>query len=257
VSRATRFVVYTMPRSGSAWLMEMLQGPGVVVYGELFHRNGEGFPSQYGSSDVRYFGGFAARLPRWAYHMRPYPCAAYLRRVYAPRRDVSAVGFKLMYAQADPYPELLPLLRLGAVRVVHLVRRNVLAAHVSYEVAKTADAFHPRAGEDLPRAMVTLDTTQLRVRLEGHEQATEAARARLRRLRLPTLEAAYEELVTRPHNAFPQVLGFIGAPGGASLLDSSLARTGGDSPSDRIANLQAVRRALSGTRFEWMLEGSR
>jgi LPS sulfotransferase NodH len=169
---------------------------------------------------------------------------------------VSAVGFKLMYAQVDPYPELLPLLRLGGVVVVHLVRRNLLAAHVSYEVAKAADAFHPRAGEDVPRPTVTLDTSQLRVRLEGREQATEAARARLRRLRLPTLEIAYEELVTRPQDAFPRVLEFIGAAGGASWLDSSLVRTGGDSPSDRIVNLQAVRRALSGTPFELMTEGT-
>lgn len=255
MTRPTPFVVYTSPRTGSAWLISLLDShPQVVAYPELFLAGASG-PLPYAASDMPYFSEFLQQRPAPLWPLRPLHLALYLARLYRPRPGVSAVGFKLMYRQAAANPGLVPLLALRRVRVLHLTRANLLAALVSYRVARSRQAFHPRLGEVLPPLKVRLDPHQLVAELASREAAVEAARRRLRRLRLRYLEVGYERLSEQPRLQLARILSFLGAdPAQAEHLRSPFLRIHSGSPAELIENVAEVRRALAATRFAWMLE---
>jgi hypothetical protein len=223
----------------------------VVAYGELLRRGADG-PPDYGGDDVPYFQEYlAGRGGR--VRIESVERLVYLRSVFRDRPGVRAAGFKLMYGQVRQSPGVLQFLALRRVRAVHLVRANLLDAVISYEVAKKTGVFHPHRGEFVPLAMVPLDGSGLRRRLEHMEWAVARARIWLERFRLPRVEVAYEELVGRRDETFEQVLRFLGADTRLDALDSSLIRATGQSSLELVENRDEVRAALTGTRFEWML----
>ena len=249
------FVVFTSPRSGSAWLMDTLNGhPEVVACAELFRDEG-GVPD-YGRDDIPYFrtylesrpgGGRPERLQRFAF----------LGLVYRDRPGVRAAGFKLMYGQVGRNPGLFQYFALRRVRAIHLVRANLLDAAISYEVAKATGIFHPRRGDVVPQVAVALDASALRTRLEDMEWAIARGRSRLERFRLPRIDVAYEELVGRRDETFECLLRFLGVEPDVGTLDSDFVRVGTGRALESVENGDEVRGALAGTRFEWMLDGSR
>jgi LPS sulfotransferase NodH len=263
----TRFVVLTTPRSGSGWLIDLLNShPAIVAHAELFHVERRTAPD-YGARDLPYFEAHltsARRSTRRLTTLATVCCkrsplraghqAAYLAKLYAVRPDARAVGFKLTYAQAAANPALLPLLSLRRVRVVHLVRANVLAGVISWKVARETGIYHLREGESARRTPVLVDAEQLRSELEERELAIAGARRRLERLRFPVLEIAYEELVRRKEDTLARVLHFFGLEPRIDLLASALLGSPDGSPLELLENPDDVRRALTGTRFEWMLE---
>lgn len=248
----TRFVVLTSPRSGSGWLIDMLNShPAIVAHAELFHVERRTAPD-YGARDLPYFEASLDRGRR----VRLLHQVAYLRKLYAARPDVRVVGFKLTYVQAQANPALLPLLSLRRVRVVHLVRANLLAAAISWKVARESGTYHVRQGEPANGQPVSIDPEQLRSELEERELAIASARRRLERLHLPTLELSYEELVGRKEEALARVLRFLGLEPQVDLLESALQRGRSGPHLERLENAHEVRAALAGTRFEWMLEAA-
>jgi LPS sulfotransferase NodH len=266
----TRFVVLTSPRSGSGWLIDLLNShPAIVAHAELFHVERRTAPD-YGTRDLSYFEAFIrpetpspSRLRRLTTlatvcckgsPVRAVRQVEYLARLYRGRPGVQAVGFKLTYHQADANPALLPLLSLRRVRPVHLVRANVLAAVISWKIARENGIYHVRWGAPARLDPVLVDAEQLRSELEERELAIARARRRLERLRLPTLELAYEELVARKEETLARVLGFLGLEPQVDLLESALVRARSGSPLELLENPDDVRAALAGTRFEWMLE---
>jgi LPS sulfotransferase NodH len=249
----TRFVVLASPRTGSAWVVDMLHSHSqVVAYPELFLR-GDGRAS-YAGQDMPYFEDHLAAFPAWSRRLRAVHRVTYLQRLYGPRPGVRAVGFKLMYNQLRAERGLLPCLAIGRVKVIHLIRANALEALVSYELAKAAGVFHPSRGDQpASEAAVSLDAEGLRYRLEEQELVVARTRATVERHRLPRLEIAYEELVGRRDETFGRVLRFLRVDEDVGLLSSPLVRVVRDRHVDRIENVDAVRRALAGTRFQWML----
>jgi len=249
------FVVLTSPRSGSGWLIDMLSShPAIVAYAELFHLERTTAP-EYGASDVPYFEAHlaSASVPPWTRRARLYHRAAFLRRVYAARPGVRAVGFKLMHDQAQAHPGLLELLSLRRARVVHLTRANLLEALISWQVARETGIYHPRRGEVPPRAAVSLDAERLHARLVQDELAVSHARGRLERLRLPRLEVSYEELVAHREVMLARSLVFLGVEPRVDLLDSQLVRASPSSHLELVENADEVRATLAGTGFEWMV----
>ena len=251
-ARAVPFVVLTSPRSGSGWLVELLDShPAIAAYAELFERDGIGVPS-FGSSGVPYFRSYVR------HHGRRSPAlllrARYLSSVFS-RRDVAAVGFKLMAGQLGQNRGLLPELALRRVRVVHLVRVNTLDALVSYAQARSTGVFHPRRrDEPVPVARVRLDPRTLLPRLEAHEHELLELRKAVDRLRLPRLDVYYEELASDPDRVLTRILLFLGVAGHGRDLESDLVRSRMASRSDVIENVEEVRAALAGSRFAWMLD---
>jgi LPS sulfotransferase NodH len=252
----TPFLVLTAPRTGSTWFVDLLNShPQVAAYGELLLPEGSGaLPG--GRQDIPYFSAYLEQ------HGRPRTRAglvarkiAFLNKIYAERKAVVAVGFKLMYRQASLNPGLLPYLSLRRVRVVHLIRTNLLDSVVSYEAARARRVFHVQRGEPLTNVHVRLDADSLLDRLEQHDFSVTRSRARLSTLRFPFREIFYEELVgSRRDEKLAQVLDFLGARPDVGALDSPFVRVNAAPHAELIENYEEVRGVLNGSRFEWMLD---
>jgi LPS sulfotransferase NodH len=251
VSRATPFILLAAPRSGSAWLVDLLNShPDVTAYGELFQPEADE-PSPYGNRDVRTFKAHLSDRPasRAGLVRRR---ISYVNAVYGSRSGAAAVGFKLMYRQASINPGLLPYLALRRARVVHLIRANVLDSVVSHEAARARGVFHIHRGEPVKKVRVQLDAGDLVNRLGQHEHSIASARSSLSRLRFRQLETFYEELIGRQGDAeLVRILDFLGV--GGRQLGSSLVRVNDAPHAELIENYDEVRAALTGSRFESML----
>ena len=177
----------------------------------------------------------------------------YLNTLFFRHDGVRTVGFKLMYRHAQSHRGLFPYFAARRVRVLHLVRANLLDAVISYEVAKATGSFHPRRGEPLRPGPVIVDAVRLRQRLEHQEQAISWGRMQNERYRLPRLEIAHEELVGRREETLGRVLDFLGVAQPDVPLDSSLVPVTLGRTLEFVENVDEIRAALAGTRFEWML----
>ena len=247
-SRPTPFVVLTKARSGSSWLIELLNSHSqIVAFGEMF---GEQEPDTYGGDGVPRFAEFSRKRGG---RVLPLLRAAYLRRLFGAEPAASAIGLKVMYGHAGRGVH--EYLALRRARVVHLVRANVLDAVLSYELAKARDRFAVREGESARPVTVSLDPATIRERLEEHSFSIEQARARILFYRLPWHEVFYEELVARTEETLGGVLDFLGVR--RERLQSTFVPTNDQPRESVIENLDEVREALSGTRFAWMLDEPR
>jgi LPS sulfotransferase NodH len=244
----TRFVLLSTQRTGSTWAIDMLNShPRVVAYAELFMHGGEGGPKWGGETDLVFWRTFLEEhgLPRSSVR-RVHLLWRYLGRVYARRPDIDAAGFKLMYSQLRVSRPLVAALVLRRVRVIHLVRRNVLDVLVSRHAAAQRGAHHARG--DVAAVRVRVPADDLVARIEEHERSVEAARARFARLRLPWREVAYEDLVAEPEAAFAALFRFLGTDPQAAP-SSSLTKLNPTSHEALIENYAEVREALAGTPY--------
>jgi LPS sulfotransferase NodH len=246
----TAFVVLTFPRSGSTWLMSTLDShPRITAYDELF-LGATGVQPR--PADVPDFRSYMARIHEPVRRLGPLHRAGYLRAVFRGRPGIEAVGFKLMYGQARANPGLLPLFTIRRVRIVHLIRANLLDAVVSYEAGRVSGVFHRKPGDPAPETRIRLDVTALRDRLGYMEWDVARARVWLERYRLPRLEVAYEELVGRHDETLSAIREFLGVEEDADLA-SAYVPVGHGAKLDLVENIDDVRVILTGTRFEWML----
>jgi hypothetical protein len=252
----TRFLLLTAPRTGSTWLVDLLNShPQITAYGELLLPEGSGaLPG--GCQDIPYFTASLEERGRprtRAGHV--HRKIVFLNELYAERDGIAAVGFKLTYRQASLNPGLLPYLSLRRVRVVHLIRTNLLDSVVSFEAAQARRVFHVQRGEPLTRVRVRLDADSLLDRLEQHDFSVTRSRARLVTLRFPFMETFYEELVgSRRDEKLARVLGFLGVPPVVGALESPFVRVNAAPQAELIENYEEVCGVLAGSRFEWMLK---
>ncbi len=247
----TPFVVYASMRTGSRWLVELLDShPGAAVYSEAFLANGEGSMTSSGGPFPYFVTYLAARRVRRPLVLQR---VRYLRAFFRHVPDVRAVGFKLMYGQAERNPGVLHYSALRRIRTIHVVRRNALRAVVSHRVAVESGSFHPRRGDAVRQVRITLDVATLADELGRREASVQGARYRLARLRLPVLEVSYEGLVDERDATLASILEFLGLDPPPLPLETTLTRAV-TSLGDVVANFDAVRDALSATPFAWMAD---
>lgn len=249
-SRPTPFLLLTKSRSGSKWLVELLDShEQVAVFGELF--GGPEVRSDYGAQGFQRFDDYLARRR----DRRVLPLAWHrlscLGKLHAARPEARAVGVKLVYGHA--LTGVFEYLAIRRARVLHLFRANLLDAALSWELARARGFRGGRRGEPLPAARARLDPVTLRDRLEQHELQIASARSRIRHYRLPALEVCYEELVARGDETLERILRFLGVEPAIASLRSTFVSVD-SAREDALENLAEVREALSGTRFEWMLD---
>jgi LPS sulfotransferase NodH len=249
-SGAGTFVVLSTQRSGSTWMIDMLNShSGVVAYSELFISGGRGFPKWGGATDI----------PLWEAYRQGHAgepgervLQRYLERIFEPRQD-RAVGFKLMYEQERAYPGILRYLAAQGGSILHLVRCNVLDVLISRETAAARGLYHARDAHRLTPCRIRLDASSLVDRLTEQVSGVERARSRYRTLGLPLLEVCYEELCSRRAD-FSHVLSFLGVDPDAGSLSSTLKKMNPRSHRESIENYEEVREALGGTAFECFLD---
>ena len=244
------FVVFTSPRSGSSWLVDMLDShPRIAAHAELF-LPGDRTEPDYGSRDLPRFE--ATLEPRRRISLVPHRLA-YLNRLFGSRSGVDAVGFKLMYGHPRVHRGLMPYLAVRRTRVVHLIRENTFDQLVSFELADARGVFRARRGEVVPETTVRLDAEGLRKRLEEMEQKVVDARRTIARYRLPTFEFNYERLAERTQDELARVVSFFGVEPVDTPLESSLISMNAGRGAALVENLDEVESELAGTKFASML----
>jgi hypothetical protein len=247
------FVILTAPRSGSAWLVDALNShPRIAAYGELFVPGAHDREGAYGSQDRPIFTNYAETDGRGRSKLGLLrKRITYLNAVY-DRDDADCVGFKLVYKQATLNPGVLAYLSVRRVKVVHLIRSNVLDSVISWETARARGLFHARKGDEVEPIKVELDATALLDRLDHHEYAITVARGWIRNLRLPYTEAFYEELTgPKRDEKLGRILSFLGVE--PSPLGTEFVRMNPIEHGELLANYDEIRETLRGSRFEWML----
>jgi LPS sulfotransferase NodH len=245
----TRFVVLSTQRSGSTWVVDMLNShPRVLAYSELFMHGGEGRPKWGTEQDLLYWQTFIAgkgggRLARayWLWH--------YLGRAFAARPGIDAVGFKLMYSQLTRIARpLMPALWLRRARIIHLMRRNALDVVLSKEAGEARrGVLHARSGEDVEAVRIRLSTEDLLERMIAHDRQIEGARVRFKHVGVPYTEVVYEDLVADEAGGFDSLFRFLGVE--PAPVSSSLQKVNPTAHEELIENYGEVRDALEGTKF--------
>ena len=242
----TNFVVLTSSRTGSTWLMDLLNKQlGVEACGELFLQDDRAKPAIADLADHPRF----VEVYRTTHLMRVPKVFTYLNRLYqAP----SKIGFKLMYTQLRAYPEILVYMAIRRVRVIHLLRRNHIDVIVSEELARVTGRSHDpnTTTGDVP--MVYLDPATLVDRIRKRSKRPGEARFLIGLTACPVLEVTYEALL-EGQEEFAHICAFLNIPRPATEVKSTLAKRGTRSHKDAIINYNEVKRVLSSTRFSKML----
>jgi LPS sulfotransferase NodH len=240
-----KFVVLTSSRTGSTWLMDLLNHhPAVSAYGELFLGKPRTAPAVASLGDHPRFieTDWCARYPRAVAVFR------YLNALYAEGR---VTGFKLMYTQLRSYPEILAYFMMRRVRILHLVRANLLDVLISEELARLTGTSHVRAGEFGDAPKVTLDTATLFDRLNGRRRAARAARLLIALSACRSKQVSYEQLLDDP-NEFSRICEFLSVSH-VSTIPSELEKRGTGMHRMAISNYDEVRATLASSPYETML----
>jgi LPS sulfotransferase NodH len=247
------FVLLSKQRSGSTWLMDLLDShPQVRVYAELFHASGYGRPRVGRNRDVLYWKSYTALHPARTRMEKLRLYFQYLdSEVFRPRPGNAAVGFKLMYNQAATELGLLAYLCVRGVSVVHLIRRNHLDAILSEETSLLRGVAHAESGARLDELQIELDPLTLLKRLEQRESEIQSASRFLVAEQIPHHEVHYEDLVDDPE-ALEPIQNFLEVPESESLT-SGLTKLNPTSHRRLISNYDEVREVLTGTRFADLL----
>jgi LPS sulfotransferase NodH len=250
----TRFVLLSTQRSGSTWVIDMLDAHrAIAAYSEMFLADARGRPSWGGRKDLEFFESF--REQQGAAHGAQQAAVVdrYLDRLYAVRPGLAAVGFKLMYGQAGDHPRILDYLAEHRGLVVHLRRRNLLDVVISRELAAARDLYHARQSDAVPPARLRLEPLALLQELDDLEREGVGVTRRCRHLGLDTLEVAYEELRADTRR-FADLLEFLGVDTDTTGLRSTLKRLNTRSHHEAVENYRQVKQVLAGTRFAAYLE---
>lgn len=245
----SKFVVLTTNRSGSVWVMSMLNSlEHVAAQGELFLPRAR-------VSEKRWDSDFAC--PRFietisnGLKFRPFSVFSYLNALYS---TPGTVGFKLMYKQLALYPEISAYFIKNRIRVVHLVRRNHLDVLLSYAVKAKIGQAHLLSGQSAPDDIrIELNTHNLIRQLEWLEKKQRLARKLLSWCRLPHLEIAYEDLY-RDQAHFRLIWDFLSIKPEEDMPESSLVKIRRGGHRDVISNYDEVKQVMANSKFAELLE---
>lgn len=243
----TRFVILTSQRSGSTWLVSLLnQLKDTTTYGELFlpRKHVENWDADFAYPRFEELRGQMAGT-------RPLQVFRYLDSVY---QHHGAVGFKLMYAHLYRYPELLIYFWTHRVHVIHLVRKNALDFVISQALKRKIQKAHRLADEPpLEDVQVELDPQTLVRRLQIRQRKIKRGQMILRLSGLRSIEIGYEDLQKDP-SVFQSLCRFLSIETESALPQSRFRKVRRESQRQIIKNYSDVKKVLEGTPFLSYLE---
>lgn len=260
-----RHVILTAGRSGSNSLVNLLnQHPEVLNYGEVLgdwtlFRRWQGRIAIFRKDDARYLDTLLGnRWLAWAlcharnvYHWRQG------RRGSAKRfGDLGTIGVKEFALNLRRCGLSEYLAQRPGIRVIGLERENVVDRFLSSRMLGATGVVAARPGMPAPQAMLHLDPETLardleRVARENRELAEMLDALPTKRVMRIRYEALYADAPTR-HAILDSLHRFIGVAQMRPVLTMRKIIPGRSA--DRVANREACRRALLGTRFEGALD---
>ena len=243
-----RFVVVGVQRTGTTLIRTCLDShPAIRCVGEAFKlsllRGSYAGPEGYHAYR-------AASLKRYLRHWidRSSLVQNYLDELYG-MSDHRAVGFKFMLSQRQPFPTVVPYLIGHGVRVIHVVRENVLKTLVSRLVARQRKRYH--AKESVPVTRIVLPCSDLVDQLQQISDQQQIWTS-IFKDRVPYLRLAYESFLSNRRRETDALLQFLEV--GFAELQTSLVKVNPDSLDTVLSNYDEVRSRLRGSPWAWMAE---
>ncbi|NJB69189.1 hypothetical protein GGQ74_002886 [Desulfobaculum xiamenense] len=259
-SSPTEFVLVSTQRSGSAFVASILDAlPGASVGPEVFLGLGMHSPENF----YRYWAGMiraderCLAPPRFAEVID-----AYLDGFYSRAESASAVGFCLKYDQIPLVPGLLDALERRGVKVVHLVRENVLETLVSSVRSRERVAHGGRAHGDGPqppervrlRAQGLCDALAGRIREIGEWRETLSRRFECHELTLERAVCGRSDAGSMNPKPLREVCAFLGIEVGERPPRTTLRSSAARPLAELVDNADEIRAALSGTDYGHLLD---
>jgi len=211
----TRFVILTTQRSGSVMLIQSLSShPDIVCFGEIFlhgARYGRNMSVPPGRENFLYEEFIrVTSLRRLRSIIAPRGCAAeFLETFFRRQDDKPAAGFKLMYSQVRGHPGAWDWVLDRDVRIIHLVREDLLRVVLSRRMRTKTGVAH--SADQVAATSFRIDPAELLRQLDARARNL----ARFRELlegREDTIEVGYERLLADERGEFGRLLDFIGVP---------------------------------------------
>ena len=235
--------------------------PGVTVYGELLLPEPSGERPLWEPNDLEFARVFVTRHTRPGLRVtRPYWTMRYLQRVFD--QPCRAAGMKLMYEQARRWPDAMAYVTLRRVRVIHLVRRNLLDIVLSEMVREQTGVWHvtndgrpeqPGKIRPLDGLKIRIDPDELLRWLNHLARNQQVFRTWLAASRARALEVEYEQLVGE-HELFAGILAFLGLdPGDWSILRTGHEKVNTKNHAELIENVAEIEARLYGTPYAQLL----
>jgi len=238
-------------RSGSTWLVDLLNShPDIASYTELFLRKGDGTPDWGKYKDMLYWQTYRRNLRGIGRYIRPLGIFRYMDEALSRHPDKWVVGLKLMYTQIARWPETLLYLKSREVRVIHLIRSNVLDVVLSSLAKVSRKTAHTLEGMAVERVRIHVEPDLLLRQLLKRLREQRWFARLLRHLGTPYLELVYEDIVD-DQSRLNDCLEYLGCSN--TTLSSRLTKMNPRRHDELIDNFADVAAALRGTRFSTML----
>jgi LPS sulfotransferase NodH len=241
----TRFIILGHGRTGSNLLGSSLnQHPDVAAHGELYHdveekRAASPVDDRYlrDGDDPVAFAEEVAFAPRPGTTAR----AAGFRLFYSHCREGEAGARFWEYLTAD-----------RGLRVVHLVRHNLLESYVSRQVAgRTGEWLRKNDGQAPPEPdPFEIQLSKCQWFFDWATEHREQARERF--AGHPLLEVSYEGMVADYGGTIARVFEFLGVP--PVPVTAPYRKQARRAPREQVSNFAELREAFRGTPYEWFFE---
>lgn len=182
--------VLTLPRSGSNWLMQLMdKHSNVNAYGEIFLNEPISDADPGGPQELAY----ERFIETWdGRSLRFFAVRNYLRTLESETNGKNWLAYKMMSSQLSNYPEALFFAMVRRCRVIYL-RRNSLDAAISRSYAYATNRFHTQAPPGKVRK-VSIDPDTLIKDVQYREKAHNRIAVFLKLYPFPSITIDYEEL---------------------------------------------------------------
>ncbi len=230
----TRFVIVSIPRTGSNFLCGGLNGhPEVLCHFELFHRE-------------RVYAWWELQEELGDLSARNADPKGFLARVWSLNRGKKAVGFKIFLGHDRA--ALKAVLADTGVKKVLLRRRNRVKTFVSELVAAATGQYQRLArfhGPPPPPPRVQVDVGALKEHVELRGRFFADVEEKLRSTDQTFLDLTYEDLFAGPE-ALSSILRYVGVRDDPSLFQGRDLKQNPDDLRLVIANYDELDEALAG-----------
>ena len=246
-----KFILLADRRSGTTLVIDCLTGhPGITCAKRAFGQEKKirnPTENHHSSDFYLYRTGSLSNRCKYFLHKKQLIKTFLDENIYAPRPGIRAAGFRLIYDMVGIFPELVEIANEENIKVLHLIRENVLKTYVSSVTARIHKMHHPREGDRVQSVKVHLDPAKMLQSMKTRTQRIEAMRARFSTC--PYMETTYEEFTANRDSETARILPFLGIDD-MRELHSDLVKINPDSLEDIIENYAEIQDTLSGTPYE-------
>jgi hypothetical protein len=169
----TKFIIFTLPRTGSTLLSKSLnKHPEIFCDDEIFHFSFRDYfsPNQFRFIKIPF-------LPKKINYLINYPfilvrLPGFLNKYFTNKKGekFKARGFKLMYYQTFYTPGLIKYLKKNDIKVILLLRENIFRNALSDLRARSTGIYHNQEDNEEERAVLSklnVDTNVLKARMDN------------------------------------------------------------------------------------------